>query len=89
MHLGRLIWVFTVYMWLKVPFQLRNTIKLQVRFKNKYDQSPKTDYRVYMKRFIRLFPCRPGPDCSKVTMSLVNVLLKFQTLISEICQNFC
>ena len=29
---------------------------------------------------------RPGPGCSKLTMSLVNVLLKFQTLISQICQ---
>ena len=27
----------------------------------------------------------PGPGCSKVTTSLVNVSLKFQTLISEIC----
>ena len=26
-----------------------------------------------------------GPGCSKLTMSLVNVSLKFQTLISEIC----
>ena len=30
----------------------------------------------------------PGPGCSKLTMSLVNVSLKFQTLISEICQYF-
>ena len=29
-----------------------------------------------------------GPGCSKLTMSLVNVSLKFQTLISEICQYF-
>ena len=28
------------------------------------------------------------PDCSKLTMSLVNISLKFQTLISEICQYF-
>ena len=33
-----------------------------------------------------LFP--PGPGCSKLTTSLVNVSLKFQTLISEICQYF-
>ena len=32
---------------------------------------------------------RPVPCWSKLTMSLVNVLLKFQTVISEICQNFC
>ena len=30
----------------------------------------------------------PGPSCSKLTMSLVNVSLKFQTLISNICQCF-
>ena len=29
-----------------------------------------------------------GPGCSKLTTSLVKVLLKFQTLISEICQYF-
>ena len=31
---------------------------------------------------------RSGPECSKLTTSLVNVLLKFQTLITQICQNF-
>ena len=30
----------------------------------------------------------PGPGCSKLTTSLVNVSLKFQTLISQICQYF-
>ena len=30
----------------------------------------------------------PGPGCSKLTMSLVNKTLKFQTLISQICQYF-
>ena len=30
----------------------------------------------------------PGPGCSKLTTSLVNVSLKFQTLISEIRQYF-
>ena len=29
-----------------------------------------------------------GPSCSKLTMSLVNVPLKLQTLISQICQYF-
>ena len=29
-----------------------------------------------------------GPGCSKLTISLVNVSLKFQMLISEICQYF-
>ena len=32
--------------------------------------------------------CNPGPGCSKLTMSLVNVSLKFQTLISQIRQYF-
>ena len=31
---------------------------------------------------------RSGPGCSKLTTSLVNVSLKFQTLISEICHYF-
>ena len=31
---------------------------------------------------------QPGPGCSKLTTSLVNVLLKFQMLMSEICQYF-
>ena len=30
----------------------------------------------------------PRPGCSKLTTSLVNVSLKFQTLISNICQYF-
>ena len=30
----------------------------------------------------------PGSGCSKVTMLLVNILLIFQTLISEMCQYF-
>ena len=35
-----------------------------------------------------LFLSSPGPGFSKLTMSLVKVSLKFQTLISEICQYF-
>ena len=31
---------------------------------------------------------RPGLGCSKLKMLLVNVSLKFQTLISDICQFF-
>ena len=31
----------------------------------------------------------PGPACSKLTTSLVNVSLLFQTLISQICQYIC
>ena len=31
---------------------------------------------------------KTGPDCSKLKMSLVNVLLKFHMLISEIRQYF-
>ena len=32
--------------------------------------------------------CHSGPGCSKLTMSIVNDSLKFQTLISQICQYF-
>ena len=32
--------------------------------------------------------CWPGPGCSKLMMLLVNISLKFQSLISEICQYF-
>ena len=31
---------------------------------------------------------RAGPGCSKLTTSLVNKTLKFQTLLSQICQYF-
>ena len=31
---------------------------------------------------------RSGPGCLKLTTSLVNVSLKFKTLISQICQYF-
>ena len=31
---------------------------------------------------------QPGPACSKLTTLLVKVSLKFQTLISQICQKF-
>ena len=37
-------------------------------------------------RFCKIL--RAGPGCSKLTTSLVNVSLKFQTLISQICQYF-
>ena len=38
-----------------------------------------------------VIPCHlgHGPGCSKLTMSLVNVSLNFQTFISNICQYFC
>ena len=35
-----------------------------------------------------LCSCQTGPGCSKLTMSLVNASLKFQKLISQICQYF-
>ena len=35
-----------------------------------------------------LVVCLSGPGCSKLTTSLVNDSLKFQTLISQICQYF-
>ena len=43
-------------------------------------------YRRFLLRFLTL----PGPSCSKLTTSLVNVSLKFQTLILQIhCYFFC
>ena len=41
-----------------------------------------------LKVKISVIPICSGPSCSKLTTSLVNVSLKFQTLISEICQYF-
>ena len=37
-----------------------------------------------MTRLARWSPKTPGPSCSKLTISLVNVSLKFQMLISQI-----
>ena len=48
--------------------------------------------QTHMRRYdvyTGLVKCTAGPDCSKLTMSLASVSLKFQTLISEICQYFC
>ena len=39
----------------------------------------------YINRHISL---NIGPGCSKLTMLLINISLKFQMLISEICQHF-
>ena len=49
-----------------------------------------TDYFVSQQCFEQLDPdCwQSGPGCSKLTTSLVNMSLKFQTLISQICQYF-
>ena len=43
---------------------------------------------LHTRRMIGLMELCAGPGCSKLTTSLVNVLLKFQTLISQICQYF-
>ena len=46
-------------------------------------------YSLLMHSGLRhLMVCRPGPSCSKLTTSLVNVSLKFQTFISQIYQYF-
>ena len=37
---------------------------------------------------VLIWSSHPGPGCSKLTTSLVNETLKFQTLISQICQYF-
>ena len=41
-----------------------------------------------MRPAVVLIVSRSGPGCSKLTTSLVNDSLKFQTLISQICQYF-
>ena len=44
---------------------------------------------VYTYLYSKLFQkCISGPDCSKLTTSLVNISLKFHTMISQIRQNF-
>ena len=48
-----------------------------------------TTTELYCKRIVLgIQPLLPGPGCSKLTTLLVNVSLKFQTLISSICQYF-
>ena len=46
------------------------------------------DESVVLKTFNLFSLCIPGPGCSKLTTLLVNVSLKFQTLISQICHYF-
>ena len=45
-------------------------------------------YLIHGQLFENKLLLSPGPGCSKLTTSLVNVSLKFQTLISQICQYF-
>ena len=47
----------------------------------------KTTTKTYLTRGT-VNPYHSGPGCSKLTMSLVNVPLNFQELISQICQYF-
>ena len=39
-------------------------------------------------QILKISSASSGPGCSKLTTSLVNVLLKFQTLMSKLCQYF-
>ena len=51
---------------------------------------PVTDCIVYtLTEILHSDLSRSGPGCSKLTTSLVNVSLKFQTLISQISRYFC
>ena len=45
-------------------------------------------WKIIPKLSLILLIWSPGPGCSKLMMPLVNVSLKFQMLISEICQYF-
>ena len=42
----------------------------------------------FVKMEEKAWRCTHGPGCSKLTMSLVNVSLKFQTLMPDFCQYF-
>ena len=44
---------------------------------------------VWMNIFGKSAICSLGLHCSKLMMSLVNISLKFQMFISEVCQYFC
>ena len=45
--------------------------------------------KIILKSSLLPLSCQStGPGCSKLTTSLVKVSLKFQTLISQICQYF-
>ena len=44
--------------------------------------------RLFLNSLPDIIQASPGPGCSKLTTSLVNILLKFQTLVSQICQYF-
>ena len=46
--------------------------------------------QTYLSQYLVLYNMMKysGPSCSNLTMSLVNVSLKFQTSVSEICQYF-
>ena len=41
------------------------------------------DYNAVVSVFVTITGCCLGPSCSKLTISLVNVSLKFQILLSE------
>ena len=45
-------------------------------------------FNSYELKHLKVSFLRPRPGCSKLTTSLVNETLKFQTLISQICQYF-
>ena len=69
-------------------------MRLDVSCESSAKQRIRTKYQAlfYQKNNEKIFKtvvcCSPGPGCSKLTTSLVNVSLKFQTLISKICQYF-
>ena len=68
----------------------KTTLKMFVFiiFKSEKKLSVKTAVSETTQISGRNFIKSTGPGCSKLTMSLVNVSLKFQSLISEICQYF-
>ena len=65
----------------------RNSSKIKDRLSN--DRIPQLRASVSQSRVSKVYLyCCSGPGCSKLTTSLVNETLKFQTFISQICLYF-
>ena len=66
---------------------------MQVHLTHDISNTDILKYRLVTKKYslvsFPVFIITPGPGCSKLTTSSINVSLKFQTLISEIQQYFC
>ena len=66
--------------------QLRCLLKSEIKMADSIDLAQTCLFKQSDKVLLSLQ--RPGPSFSKLTTLLINVSLKFQTVISEICQYF-